>query len=293
MWRQLEAPVDTFTYVGMELIELITPIVMESFPPHHAEKMRSAFAFVFREAKKIIVQPLLNDDNLLSEAKLFYEDVAKELNWTSQVLEDRLFEVSREINISGMYTHTTTEIEIGARLCWRNSAKCIGRIAWNTLEVRDRRHCTNPNEMALEIVEHLKIATAGTNIQSVMTVFRPQQRNELWGLRFWSSQFLRYAGYKDNKTGTILGDPANEKFTSYLIDMKLWSPPQTKSPFDILPLVIKLPYNDIPFVFELPKHVCSEVHIEHPKYPKVKDLNYKWAAVPAISNFVMRIGVSA
>jgi nitric-oxide synthase, bacterial len=55
--------------------------------------------------------------------------------------------------------------------------------------------------------------------------------------------------------------------------------------------VIKLPNNEIPFVIDLPKIFCHEVMIDHPKFPKVRDLNYKWAAVPAISNFVMKIGV--
>ena len=30
------------------------------------------------------------------------------------------------------------------RVAWRNAAKCIGRIAWNTLIVRDCRHVTDP-----------------------------------------------------------------------------------------------------------------------------------------------------
>lgn len=291
IWQQLEIPKDCFSLIGVELIDLVSPIFTESFPPSEAERIEIALAFIFKESQKFIIQPLLNQENTFNEAKRFYEDVAKELNWSSQVFEDRLFEVNREIIMTGTYTQTSKEIEIGARLCWRNSAKCIGRIAWNTLQVRDMRHCTNPNDMIKCIIEHLKLATGGTNIQSVMTVFRPQLRNEIWGLRFWSSQFVRYAGYTDEKTGRILGDPANAKFTSFLIESDLWSPPHTKSAFDILPIVIKLPNNDVPFVIDLPKTYCHEVMIEHPKYPKVKDLNLKWAAVPAISNFVMRIGV--
>jgi nitric oxide synthase oxygenase domain/subunit len=40
----------------------------------------------------------------------------------------------------------------------------------------------------------------------------------------------------------------------------------------------------------LPKEVTHEVELEHPKYPRVKDLGYKWGAVPAISNFTMDLG---
>jgi len=123
-----------------------------------------------------------------------------------------------------------------------------------------------------------------------MTVFRPQSSDKLWGMRFWSSQFVRYAGYKDATTDTVLGDPANAEFTAFLVDNKMWNPPTTRSAFDVLPLVLKLPNNDIPFVYELPKEVTHEVELEHPDFPTVKDLGYKWAAVPAISNFMMELG---
>lgn len=99
-----------------------------------------------------------------------------------------------------------------------------------------------------EVCDHLKLATGGDSIQSVMTVFRPQQRNEIYGTRFWSSQFVRYAGYEDETTGEVLGDPANANFTSYLIKKGLWSPPTRRTAFDILPIVIKVPGNDKPFV---------------------------------------------
>jgi nitric oxide synthase oxygenase domain/subunit len=123
-----------------------------------------------------------------------------------------------------------------------------------------------------------------------MTVFRPQQFNEIWGIRFWTSQCVRYAGYKDSESGEILGDIANADFTSYLIEQKLWTPPVEKCAFDVLPLVIKLPGNDIPFVYELPKAVTHDIHIEHPKFNKVKDLGFKWTAVPVINNFSLTLG---
>lgn len=70
----------------------------------------------------------------------------------------------------------------------------------------------------------------------------------------------------------------------------LWNPPFPRTKFDVLPIVLKMPNNDIPFVYQLPREVTHEVEIEHPKFPKVKELGYKWAAVPAISNFMMIIG---
>lgn len=108
--------------------------------------------------------------------------------------------------------------------------------------------------------------------------------------RFWCSQIVRYAGYVDEQSGAVLGDPANAELTSYLIDRELWIPPEKRSAFDVLPIVLKLPNNEVPFVYELPKDVLFEVNIEHPKYPKLKDLGLKWTTVPAISSFMMNLG---
>ena len=179
-------------------------------------------------------------------------------------------------------------IVIHNRCPYRSS---FDRISWNTLVIRDCRNCESPQEIFHETVEHLKLATGGVSIQSVMTVFRPRQINEIWGVRFLSSQIIRYAGYViDGGNSEILGDPANAELTSYLIAKKLWVPPKVQSAFDVLPLVLKLPGNDVPFLYTLPKEAVHEVHFEHPNYPKAKQLGYKWNAVPAITNMSMNLG---
>ncbi len=134
------------------------------------------------------------------------------------------------------------------------------------------------------------MAAGGSSIQSVMTVFRPQHPQESFGIKIWNSQFVRYAGYKFDNSEEVLGDKANADFTSYLIEHKLWNPPAVKSAFDVLPLLLKIPGLDTPCVYELPRNVLHEVKIEHPKYSKVKDLEYKWTAVPVISNLCVKVG---
>lgn len=42
--------------------------------------------------------------------------------------------------------------------------------------------------------------------------------------------------------------------------------------------------------YEYPKSIIKEVIIEHDRYPKLKDLNLKWYAVPIISNMDLQIG---
>ena len=240
-------------------------------------------------AKEIIPYGEINEqEKKLAEAREFLHSVGNELGWTEAQKTQRNLDIEQEISATGTYNHTSEEIEIGAQLAWRNSAKCIGRIAWKTLIVRDKRHIDKPEDIFEEVKEHLKLATARTNIQSVMTVFKPRG-NATLGTRFWSSQYIRYAAYKDT-SGTIMGDPANLELTEYLLKNKLWTPPEPKTPFDVLPLVIKDPNRKYPDVFELPKDCIFEVPIEHPTKPNVTKLGYKWTSVPAISNFKMNLG---
>jgi nitric-oxide synthase len=48
-------------------------------------------------------------------------------------LHARLRDVSRDVARHGTYTHTYEELEFGARVAWRNSSRCIGRLYWRSL----------------------------------------------------------------------------------------------------------------------------------------------------------------
>jgi len=167
------------------------------------------------------------------------------------------------------------------------------------LKVRDRRHAKHPYQFFQDIKQHLIDASDPVkdddsshqnNIQPVMTIFQSQSLNEPFGNRFWSSQPVRYAAYKDPMSGKITGDPANIELTDYLINSKLWTPPNEISPFDILPLVLKLAGRSKPRVFELPKECVFEVDLKHPTNEKLSALGYRWTAVPAISELKMNLG---
>lgn len=41
----------------------------------------------------------------------------------------------KEIETTGTYQLTETELVYGAKLAWRNSVRCIGRIQWSKLQV--------------------------------------------------------------------------------------------------------------------------------------------------------------
>jgi nitric oxide synthase oxygenase domain/subunit/hemoglobin-like flavoprotein len=295
--RKLGIPTYTYAMIGNHLLDCLAPlfqleeqITKNDKYPVKASQLLKAWATLYTEVASLMNYPMLHQTNLIDQATEFYNNVAEELGWSGRELKQRLLEITYEIASTGTYNQTTQEIETGARLAWRNSAKCVGRISWKTLEIRDKRHVTDPHEMFREVEEHLKLATAGTSIQSIMTIFAPKGPKQIFGTRFWSSQFVRYAAYNDLIDEPILGDPANLELTEYLINRKLWTPPKLKTAFDVLPLVLKVPGKACPLVHRLPQAVIFEVPIEHPTRPEINALGYRWTTVPAISNFKMNLG---
>ena len=64
--------------------------------------------------------------------------------------DGRLAQVRARDRPDGTYRHTAAELEFGARVAWRNSSRCIGRLYWQSLRVRDRREVTAAAEIAAE-----------------------------------------------------------------------------------------------------------------------------------------------
>ena len=73
----------------------------------------------------------------------------------SQGDNNRYSEVATEITRSGTYHHNQRELTMGAKLAWRNSVKCIGRLHWQSLSVLDYRSL----ESAEDIFEAQKTPT--------------------------------------------------------------------------------------------------------------------------------------
>ena len=294
--RQRKIPTFTYAVFGGHLLDSLQPFfekeekeTKDSEYPVTAKQLTQAYAVLFTELMSIVYYPMLLEEKKIARAREFYESLQTELGWTEQQLSRRMMQVKQEIAVTGTYIQTSEEIQVGARLAWRNSSKCVGRISWSTLKVRDCRHVTEPDSIFHEINQHLQIATAGSNIQSVMTVFKPESPNQTMGTRFWSSQIVRYAAY-ENTDGTIMGDPPNLELTKYLIEHNLWQPPDNASPFDVLPLVLKVPGKTLPYVYKIPDEYVFEVDIEHPVYSQITKLGYKWTTVPALTNFKMNLG---
>ena len=197
----------------------------------------------------------------------------------------RLAQVQKEIALTGTYCHTYEELVYGAKVAWRNNTRCIGRLHWKSLAVRDMRHLSTAEEIFDALVEHIRFATNSGKIRSTITVFAPQAPQQP-GIRIWNPQLIRYAGYR-RPDGSIIGDPLHVELTEVIRQFG-WKGGRG-TPFDLLPLVIQMP-NERPRLFELPGDTVLEVPFSHPDYPWFAELGLKWHALPVIANMRMEIG---
>src|SRR5262249_22566273 len=55
----------------------------------------------------------------------------------------------------GVYQHTALELAWGAKIAWRNSTRCTGRLHWRDLTVRDMRHLTRAEDIFESLIEHI------------------------------------------------------------------------------------------------------------------------------------------
>ncbi|MCQ4088056.1 nitric oxide synthase oxygenase [Saccharibacillus sp. JS10] len=221
---------------------------------------------------------------LFEEAQLFIEQCYNELGLKADIIQQRIEEIKQEIEDSGTYHHTYEELQHGARMAWRNSNRCIGRLPWDSLHVIDRRQASSEQEVADALIEHIEYATNKGRIRPTITIFRPQH-GESKGVQIWNEQLIRYAGYIQ-EDGTTIGDPVSQEFTM-ICEKFGWK--GAKTPFDVLPLVIQIDSKS-PKYFELPQEKVLEVHIVHPDLPGFDELGLKWYAVPAVSNMRLEIG---
>ncbi|MGI8336140.1 nitric oxide synthase oxygenase [Actinomadura scrupuli] len=197
----------------------------------------------------------------------------------------RLAEIQDEIAQTGTYTHTPRELAFGARVAWRNSSRCIGRLYWRSLRVRDRRELSGADQVAAESFRHLAEATARGRIRPTITVFAPDRPGRP-GPRIWNDQLIRYAGYRQ-PGDRVVGDPMTAGLTQVVRDLGWPGGPGT--PFDLLPLVVQSGGGP-PRFFPLPPEVVLEVPLGHPDFAWFAGLGLRWHAVPAISNMSLEIG---
>jgi nitric-oxide synthase len=222
--------------------------------------------------------------HLLLEASTFLHLFYHE-NDRMDLYPARLAQVQAEIEATGTYHHTYEELVYGGRVAWRNSNRCIGRLHWRILEVRDMRHLSTAEEIFEALVDHITLATNKGKIRPMITVFAPERRSRE-KIRIWNPQLIRYAGYRQ-ADGIVMGDPLHVELTEII--RRLGWRGEKGGHFDVLPLVIKMPLQP-PKLFELPHEQILEVPLSHPDYPWFARLGLKWHALPVISNMRLEIG---
>lgn len=180
----------------------------------------------------------------------------------------------------------TRALTEAARTAWRNADRCIGRLYWRSLLVRDRRHLQDPVDVAADLVTHLRVATNGGAIRPVATVLHPS-------VRVRNAQVVGYAGYAHGD-GTVLGDPRNVAATTDALAVG-WpggrlratggrTPP---SRFDPLPLIVDVAGGTA--VRELAADEVHEVAVHHPDHPWFADLGLRWYSTPVLTDMALQV----
>jgi nitric-oxide synthase len=223
-------------------------------------------------------------DSLVDQARVFLYQFYYEKG-VPEAFEPRRRQVEEEIAQTGTYWQTEEELTFASRLAWRNSTRCIGRLFWEGLHVRDRRHLQTEEEIFAELLEHIRLATNQGNLRAVMTVFPPAEPGRK-GIQIWNPQVIRYAGYQQ-PDGTVIGDPWQVDLTNKLLEMG-WSGGK-RTPFDVLPVVIQRPDCE-PKWFEIPPEIILEVPISHPQYHWFAELGLRWYALPLVAELGLEAG---
>jgi nitric-oxide synthase, bacterial len=220
---------------------------------------------------------------ILDEARAFIEQMFKELNKSEADMAIRLQHIENEIAAEGTYTHTHEELVHGAKMAWRNSNRCIGRLFWNSLNVFDEREAASEEEVFQALERHLEYASNGGRIRPTITVFRPSHRDKP-DIRLWNHQLIRYAGYEED--GRYSGDPHSIEFTQKCRKLG-WEGEGTD--FDVLPLVVQIG-DQPPEMREVEPRLALQVPLRHPEFDWFGDLGLKWYGVPIISDMELKIG---
>ena len=223
-------------------------------------------------------------DRLIDSAEQFLTLFHQENNLGSP--DHRIRQVRREIEFSGSYWHTPAELAFGARVAWRNSSRCIGRLYWHSLRVRDRREISSAADIAAESVTHLRTATNDGRIRPLITVFAPDLPGAP-GPRILNAQVIRYAGY-EAADGTVIGDPLNVGITRLAGDLG-WAGCHPKGRFDVLPLIVQ-DGSGRRALLQLPADAVLEVPLSHPEFGWFAGLGLRWHAVPVISDMYLEAG---
>ncbi|GMA58270.1 hypothetical protein GCM10025858_27730 [Alicyclobacillus sacchari] len=148
--------------------------------------------------------------HLMEQARSFIDQCYTELGKSETEKTQRLEQIEHDLRTTGSYRHTYEELEHGARMAWRNSNRCIGRLFWRSLSVFDARTADTPEAVFNLLRRHIEYATNDGKIRPTITIFRPASEDS--EIRIWNHQLIRYAGYQ-TISNRVVGDPQSVPFT--------------------------------------------------------------------------------
>jgi len=222
---------------------------------------------------------------LLEEAAEFLELFVREQGIHQEFnLKGRLEDIRAELEHEGTYHHSPAELAFGARIAWRNSNRCIGRLPWRSLHVLDYRSAHTPREAFAALRQYVAFATNGGRIRPAVAILPPSHPEDERPPRILNSKLIRYAGY--GVDGDVRGDPDERVFTAVCEDLG-WRGAQTD--FDLLPVVLDMPGHE-PEWFEWSRREALEVSLAHPSLGWFEELGLRWYAVPIVSDMTLNIG---
>ena len=90
----------------------------------------------------------------------------------------RWLQIEDELERTGTYWQSPEELEYGAKVAWRNSTRCIGRLHWQKLVVRDRRALRSAEEIFSALIEHVRLSSGTGKVVPMITIFAPAHSDQ-------------------------------------------------------------------------------------------------------------------
>ncbi len=228
----------------------------------------------------------LSASEVREEARAFLYSYYVEYARNDAAYQSRWSVVRHQLSKRGHYEHTPEELAFGARIAWRNHARCIGRLFWESLEVFDCRNLTDPDAIAERVDSHLREAKSDGRIRSIISVFPPvvDGVSPAW---IESEQITQYACHQ-LPNGKWIGDRQNVEATQIALAMG-WRPQGEPGRFDLLPWFLRDRLGRR-IKFDLEAGSVREIEIRHPTREGLGDLGLRWYAVPLVSGTILTIG---
>ena len=192
-----------------------------------------------------------------------------------------------EIAETGTYDAHEEELTVGARLAWRHNTRCIGKLYWRGLTVRDFRDVTDAagdRRRAAWTTRSSCTTRAGSSPRS--PIFAPDRPGQQAAI-VRNSQLISYAGHRQ-ADGTIVGDPNTAALTD-VAKANGWSPAH-EGPLRRPAAGRRDAATARSRVHEIPRGLAHEVEIEHPTIPGLAELGLRWWGFPSICDNVLSIG---